>query len=69
MQRQHIDIRFYFVREILEDSDIELKKIHTKDNLIDMLTKAVRGQSTLQGVIPYPSNCLTSVELIWMNYG
>jgi len=27
---KHIDVRFYFVREILDESDIELLKIHTK---------------------------------------
>jgi len=38
---KHIDVRFYFVREILDEVDIELQKIHTKENLADMLTKVV----------------------------
>ena len=38
---KHIDIRFHFVREILDKGDIELKKIHTKKNPTDMLTKVV----------------------------
>jgi len=27
---KHIDIKFYFIQEILDEGDIELKKIHTK---------------------------------------
>jgi len=38
---KHIDVKYYFVHDVLEDGDIELKKIHTKDNLADMLTKVV----------------------------
>jgi len=40
---KHIDVRFYFVREILDEGDIELLKIHTKENPSDMLTKGVSG--------------------------
>jgi len=40
---KHIDIRFYFVQEILDESDIKLKKIHTKENPTDMLTKIIPG--------------------------
>ena len=38
---KHIDIRYHFVRDFLEDGNIELKKIHTKNNLTDMLTKVI----------------------------
>ena len=38
---KHIDVRFHFVREILDEGDIKLLKIHTKENLADMLTKVV----------------------------
>ena len=38
---KHIDVRFHFVREILEEGDIELQKVHTKKNPADMLTKVV----------------------------
>jgi len=38
-----IDIRFHFIREILDEGDIELKKIHTKENLTNMITKVVPG--------------------------
>jgi len=38
---KHIDVRFHFVQEILDEGDIKLQKIHTKENLADMLTKIV----------------------------
>ena len=38
---KHINVRFHFVREILDEDDIELLKIHTKKNLADMFTKVV----------------------------
>ena len=40
---KYIDIRYHFVYDILEDGDIESKKIHTKNNLTDMLTKVIFG--------------------------
>ncbi|XP_058202223.1 secreted RxLR effector protein 161-like [Rhododendron vialii] len=40
---KHIDVRFHFVREILEEGDILLEKIATADNPADMLTKVVTG--------------------------
>ena len=38
---KHIDVKYHFVRDILEVDDIELKKIHTKENHAYMLTKVV----------------------------
>ena len=40
---KHIDVRFHFAREILDDGDIKILKIHTMENLADMLTKVVSG--------------------------
>jgi len=40
---KHIDVRFYFVREIVDEGDILLQKIGTADNPADMLTKCVSG--------------------------
>ena len=40
---KHIDVRYHFVREILEEGDIDLLKIHTSENPADMLTKVVSG--------------------------
>ena len=38
---KHIDVKLYIVREILDEGDIELLKVHTKENLADILTKVV----------------------------
>jgi len=65
---KHIDVRFHFLRKILDEGDIKLQKIHTKENPADILTKVVSRVCALHGVTPYPSSCLSSVELIWMNY-
>ena len=43
MQTKHIDVRFHFVREILDEGDIELQKIYTKENTADMFIKVVSG--------------------------
>ena len=40
---KHIDVRLYFIWEILDEGDIELVKIHTSENPTDMLTKVVSG--------------------------
>jgi len=33
---KHIDIKFHFVREILDEGNNDLQKIHTKENLADI---------------------------------
>ncbi|GJV14657.1 putative RNA-directed DNA polymerase [Tanacetum coccineum] len=38
---KHIDIRYHWIRDAIEDGMIELNKVHTDDNASDMLTKAV----------------------------
>ena len=40
---KHMEFRFYFVREILEESDLVFEMIHTKENPADMLIKMVLG--------------------------
>jgi len=40
---KHIDVRFHFVREILDEGDIKLLKIHTEENPVDILTKVALG--------------------------
>ena len=40
---KHIDVKFHFVWEILDKGDIELQKIHMKENPADMLIKVVPG--------------------------
>ena len=43
VRTKHIDGSFLFTREILDEDDIELLKVHTKENPADMLTKVVSG--------------------------
>ena len=38
---EDIDVKFHFIQEILEEGDIELQKIHMKENPADMLTNVV----------------------------
>ncbi|MCO5575875.1 hypothetical protein L7F22_029680 [Adiantum nelumboides] len=38
---KHIDVRYHFIREVLENKQIQLMKIHTKDNLVDLLTNGL----------------------------
>ena len=38
---KHIDVIFYFILEIIESGEVILKKIGTKDNPADMMTKVV----------------------------
>jgi len=70
VRTKHIDVRFHFVQEILDEDDIELQKIHMKENPADMLIQGCFGSEvcTLQRVTSYPSSCVSSVELVWMNY-
>ncbi|GKB35802.1 hypothetical protein Tco_0880744, partial [Tanacetum coccineum] len=36
---KHIDIRYHWIRDAIEDGMFELNKVHTDDNASDMLTK------------------------------
>nr|GFB54566.1 serine decarboxylase [Tanacetum cinerariifolium] len=38
---KHIDVRYHWIRDVIEDGNFELNKVHTDDNASDMLTKAV----------------------------
>lgn len=40
---KHIDVRFHFVREIVDEGNVILQKVGTADNPADMLTKVVTG--------------------------
>ncbi|GJR86958.1 retrovirus-related pol polyprotein from transposon TNT 1-94 [Tanacetum coccineum] len=41
---KHINVRYHFIREIVESREIEVAKIGTKDNAADAFTKVVPGQ-------------------------
>src|SRR5206468_3649145 len=38
---KHIDVRYHFVRDVIEEGDVSLMKVHTDENPADMLTKVV----------------------------
>ncbi|XP_073133491.1 uncharacterized protein [Henckelia pumila] len=38
---KHIGVQFHFVREVVEEGSVDMQKIHTKDNIADVLTKLV----------------------------
>ena len=38
---KHIDIKYHWIRDVLNDKLLELEKIHTDHNGLDMLTKAL----------------------------
>ena len=38
---KHIQLRYHFIRAVLEDGQLRLEKIHTSDNPADMFTKVV----------------------------
>ena len=38
---KHIGVQYYFVREVVEEGSVDLQKIHTKENLTDILTKPI----------------------------
>ncbi|MCO5574275.1 hypothetical protein L7F22_028057 [Adiantum nelumboides] len=41
---KHIEVRYHFIQEVLEDKRIQLIKIHTDNNPTDLLTKSVASQ-------------------------
>nr|GEU33819.1 retrovirus-related Pol polyprotein from transposon TNT 1-94 [Tanacetum cinerariifolium] len=40
---KHINVRYHFIKEIMESKEIEVAKIGTKDNAADAFTKVVPG--------------------------
>jgi hypothetical protein len=52
---KHIQLRYHFIRSILEDGHLKLEKIHTSQNPADMLTKVVTREKL--------SSCSVSVGL------
>jgi hypothetical protein len=40
---KHIDVQYHFVREVVEKGSVDMQKIHTKDNLADVMTKSINA--------------------------
>jgi hypothetical protein len=41
---KHIDVRFHFLRETVQEGKVELAFVRSYDQLADVLTKNVRGE-------------------------
>ena len=44
---KHIQRRYHWLRERVEDKDFALTKIHTEENGLDMLTKVLSARSLM----------------------
>ena len=42
---KHIDVRYHWIRDVLEKKLLQLEKIHTEENGSDMLTKSLPRQN------------------------
>ncbi|MCO5549355.1 hypothetical protein L7F22_002825 [Adiantum nelumboides] len=42
---KHVDVKYYFIKEMVEDKQIQLVKVHTTDNHADLLTKGLPGKA------------------------
>ncbi|GJU97516.1 retrovirus-related pol polyprotein from transposon TNT 1-94 [Tanacetum coccineum] len=40
---KHIRVQYHFVREKVEEGNVDMQKIHTDDNMADYLTKTING--------------------------
>ena len=36
---KHIDVKFHYIRELIENGDIEVLRVDTNDNIADIFTK------------------------------
>ena len=41
---KHIEDKYHFIKEVLDDKRIQLVKVHTNDNPVDLLTKSLNPQ-------------------------
>ena len=42
---KHVDVKYHFIREVIEDKQIQLVKVHTIENPVDLLTKGLPRKS------------------------
>ena len=41
---KHVDVKYHFIREVLEDKLLQLAKVHTSENPADLLTKGLSSE-------------------------
>ena len=44
---KHIAIKYHFVRELVQDKEIRLEYVHTKEQIADIFTKPLRKDAFL----------------------
>ncbi|MCO5610678.1 hypothetical protein L7F22_064919 [Adiantum nelumboides] len=42
---KHVDVKYHFIRKMVEIKQVQLVKVHTIDNLADLFTKGLPGES------------------------
>ncbi|MCO5608572.1 hypothetical protein L7F22_062783 [Adiantum nelumboides] len=42
---KHVDVKYHFIREMVEDKQVQLVKVHTTDNPADLLAKGLPRES------------------------
>ncbi|GJX52528.1 putative RNA-directed DNA polymerase [Tanacetum coccineum] len=66
---KHIDIRYHWIRDAIEDGMFELNKVHTDDNASDMLTKAVaREKLKAWKSVFIPGNIASYLVIFFLSY-
>ena len=56
-KKKHIAIKYHFVRELVQDKEIRLENVHTKEKIVDIFKKTLPKDAILYvigklGVIP-----------------
>ncbi|MCO5547594.1 hypothetical protein L7F22_001045 [Adiantum nelumboides] len=46
---KHILVKYHFIQDVLEDKHMQLVKIHTDDNPVDLLTKGLPSEQCTYG--------------------
>ena len=41
---KHIHVKYHFIKAVLDSKNIEFVKVHTNDNLTNLLTKGLRAE-------------------------
>lgn len=56
---KHIDVRYHWIREVLDEKLLQLEKVHTDENWSDIMTKVVptkKFESCCKGAGVVPPN-------------
>lgn len=66
---KHIDIQFYFLRDLIKDGIVELLHCFTQEQMVDIITKPLKLEvflklRDLMGVYEYPGINLKSMIFI-----